>query len=184
MCPPNSPCALGIRCVIARLDPKTLGHHLQALWANRVETLPRKIGLFLATMFCEGWAFYCEELMEELGWISQPIQRLSHLRDQLWRAARIILDVSLHTKGMTVDEAINFMVEEVQLEPANARGEVLRYTQAATQPQSYLMGKLQILDLIDDLKKANPGLSMKEMHDRILSKGSLPLRLMRQALEL
>jgi len=85
---------------------------------------------------------------------------------------------------MTVDEAINFMVEEVQLEPANARGEVLRYTQAATQPQSYLMGKLQILDLIDDLKKANPGLSMKEMHDRILSKGSLPLRLMRQALEL
>jgi len=160
------------------------GHHLQAVWANRVSTLPRKLGLFLATMFCEGWAFYCEELMETLGWIDQPIQRLSRLRDELWRAARIILDVSLHTKGMTIDEAIDFMVENVQLEPENARAEVWRYAQSATQPQSYLMGKLQILDLIDDLKKAHPDLSMKALHDKLLGVGSLPPRLMRQALEL
>ena len=160
------------------------GHHLQLVWANRVETIPRRMGSFLATMFIEGWAFYCEELMEELGWNAEPVQKLGRLAGQLWRAARIILDASLHTKGMTVDEAIDFMVEKVRLEPENAKAEVWRYTQTPGQPQSYLMGKLQILDLIDDLKKANPNLSMKEMHDKLLGAGSLPPRLMRQALEL
>ena len=160
------------------------GHHLQLVWANRTETVPRRMGSFLATLFIEGWAFYCEELMEQLGWIAEPIQRLGRLAGQLWRAARIVLDVSLHTKGMTVEEGISFMVEKVQLEPSNATAEVRRYTQTPGQPQSYLMGKLQILDLIDDLKKANPDLSMKEMHDKLLAEGSLPPRLMRQALGL
>lgn len=173
-----------VKLPVVALHEAYPGHHLQLVWANRAETLPRRMGSFLATMFIEGWAFYCEELMEKLGWISKPIQRLGRLHDQLWRAARIILDVSLHTKGMTVEEAINFMVEKVQLEPSNAAAEVRRYTQTPGQPQSYLMGKLQILDLIEDLKKANPDLGMKEMHDKLLGAGSLPPRLMRQALEL
>jgi len=160
------------------------GHHLQLVWANRTETIPRRMGSFLATMLIEGWAFYCEELMEELGWNSEPVQKLGRLAGQLWRAARIILDASLHTKGMSVDEAIDFLIEKVRLEPSNAKAEVWRYTQTPGQPQSYLMGKLQILDLIDDLKKANPDLSMKEIHDKLLGAGSLPPRLMRQVLEL
>jgi uncharacterized protein (DUF885 family) len=160
------------------------GHHLQLVWSNRAETLPRRMGSLLATMFIEGWAFYCEELMEQMGWIASPVQRLGRLAGQLWRAARIVLDVSLHTKGMTVEEGISFLMEKAQLERSNATAEVRRYTQTPGQPQSYLMGKLQILDLIADLKKANPDLTMKEMHDKLLAEGSLPPRLMRQALEL
>ena len=160
------------------------GHHLQLVWSNRAETVPRRMGTFLATMFIEGWAFYCEELMEKMGWIASPVQRLGRLAGQLWRAARIVLDASLHTKGMTVEEGISFLMEHAQLERSNATAEVRRYTQTPGQPQSYLMGKLQILDLIDDLKKANPDLTMKEMHDKLLAEGSLPPRLMRQALEL
>lgn len=190
---PNAPAELqeqklkghfNVKLPVVALHEAYPGHHLQLTWANRTETLPRRMGSFLATLFIEGWAFYCEELMEQMGWIAKPIQRLGRLHDQLWRAARIILDVSLHTKGMTVEEAISFMVEKVQLEPANATAEVRRYTQTPGQPQSYLMGKLQILDLIEDLKKANPDLPMKEMHDKLLAEGSLPPRLMRQALEL
>ncbi len=173
-----------VKLPVVALHEAYPGHHLQLVWANRAETIPRRMGSFLATLFIEGWAFYCEELMEQLGWIAKPIQRLGRLHDQLWRAARIILDVSLHTRGMTVQEAVDFMVEKVQLEPANATAEVRRYTQTPTQPQSYLMGKLQILDLIDDYKKAHPDASLREMHDTLLSQGSLPPRLMRQALEL
>ncbi len=158
------------------------GHHLQLVWANRQETIPRRMGSFLATLFIEGWAFYCEEMMEQLGYIAEPIQRLGRLSDQLWRAARIILDVSLHTRGMPVEEAVDFLVKECQLEPANALAEVRRYTQSPTQPQSYLMGKLSILELVEDYRKANPGASLKEVHDAILSSGSLPPRLMRQRL--
>jgi uncharacterized protein (DUF885 family) len=160
------------------------GHHLQLIWANRRETIPRRMGSFIATLFIEGWAFYCEELLERLGYIAEPVQRLGRLSDQLWRAARIILDVSLHTRGMSVDEAIAFLVDECQLEPSNARAEVLRYTQTPTQPQSYLMGKLAILELVDDYRQAHPEASLREMHDAILGAGSLTPRLMREQLGL
>jgi len=158
------------------------GHHLQLVWSNRQETIPRRVSSFLSTLFIEGWAFYCEELMEELGYISEPVQRLGRLKDQLWRAARIILDVMLHTRGMPIEKAIDFLVEKCQLERANATAEVRRYTGSPTQPQSYLMGKLAILEIIEAYRKANPGVSLKEMHDAILGCGSLPPRLMRERL--
>jgi len=160
------------------------GHHLQLVYANRTETIPRRMGSFLATLFIEGWAFYCEELLEQMGYIAEPVQRLGRLSDQLWRAARIILDVSLHTRGMTVDQAVDFLVRECQLEPINALAEVRRYTQSPTQPQSYLMGKLAILKLIADYRRAHPDASLRQVHDAILSCGSLPPRLMRQQLGL
>jgi uncharacterized protein (DUF885 family) len=155
------------------------GHHLQLVVGNTLESLPRKLGAFLSTLFIEGWAFYCEELMEQLGFINQPIQKLARLQAQLWRASRIILDVSLHTSKMTVDEAIHFLVERAGLEPDDARAEVRRYTMDPTQPQCYLMGKLQILDIVAEYKRRYPQASMLQMHDAILHCGSLPPRLMR-----
>jgi len=173
-----------VKLPVTALHEAYPGHHLQLVWANRTKTVPRRMASFLSTLFIEGWAFYCEEMMEQMGWIAEPVQRLGRLSDQLWRAARIIIDGSLHTRGMTVQEGIDFLVEKCQLEPANATAEVRRYTQTPTQPQSYLMGKLQILDLVEDFKKANPDASLREMHDTLLAAGSLPPRLMRQALEL
>jgi uncharacterized protein (DUF885 family) len=160
------------------------GHHLQLCNANRVGELPRKLAGFLSSLFVEGWAFYCEELMEQLGFIDEPIQRLGRLSDQLWRAARIILDVSLHCRGMTVEEGVDFLVNEVGLERTNALAEVRRYTSSPTQPMSYLVGKLEILKLIEEYKAKRPGASLQELHDAILSCGSLPPRLMRQCLGL
>jgi len=160
------------------------GHHLQLVWANLQKTIPRRMGSFLSTLFIEGWAFYCEELLEQMGYIAKPIQRLARLSDQLWRAARIILDVSLHTQGMSVDKAVEFLVQECQLEPANALAEVRRYTGSPTQPQSYLMGKLAILGVIADYRRAHPSASLRQVHDAILGCGSLPPRLMRLQLGL
>jgi len=120
--------------------------------------------------------------MEELGYIREPVQKLARLKDQLWRAARIILDVSLHTGKMTVEEAIQFLVDEVGLERANAQAEVYRYTSAPTQPLSYLIGKLEILSVIEEYKRRNPGVPLREMHDAILSCGSLPPKLLRERL--
>lgn len=160
------------------------GHHLQLVWANRSASLPRRMGSFLSTLFVEGWAFYCEELLEQLGYISEPVQRLGRLSDQLWRAARIILDVSLHTRGMSVEEGVQFLVDECQLEPTNALAEVRRYAESPTQPQSYLMGKLAIVELVEDYRRARPDATLRAVHDAILSSGSLPPRLMRRQLGL
>jgi len=158
------------------------GHHLQFVWANQQESIPRRMGAFLSSLFIEGWAFYCEELMEQLGYIAKPLQRLGRLADQLWRAARIILDVSLHTRGMSVEEAVDFLTKKCQLEQSNALSEVRRYTSSPTQPQSYLMGKLAILELVEEYKRLNPGVSIRELNDAILGQGPLPPRLMRQKL--
>lgn len=159
------------------------GHHLQLTYANRyAKTLPRKLGSALSSLFVEGWAFYCEELMEELGYIREPVQKLARLKDQLWRAARIILDVSLHTGRMTVDEAIDFLVEKVGLERTNAQAEVRRYTSSPTQPMSYLIGKLEIMKVIEEYKRRTPTATLREVHDSILACGSLPPKLLRERL--
>jgi uncharacterized protein (DUF885 family) len=158
------------------------GHHLQLVVANMYGSLPRKFGGFLSSLFVEGWAFYCEDLMEQLGFIDQPIQQLARLQAQLWRASRIIIDASLHTGTMTVEEGINFLVEKAGLEADDAKAEVRRYTASPTQPQCYLMGKLQILDIVAEYKRHYPGASLRQMHDDILRGGSLPPRLMRERL--
>jgi len=154
------------------------GHHLQLVHANRCPTLPRKLASALSSLFIEGWAFYCEELMEQLGFINDPVQHLWRRKDQLWRAARIILDVSLHTRGMTIDEAVAFLVERVGLEPADALAEVRRYTQSPTQPMTYLIGKLEILKLVEAYRARCADASMRELHDAILACGSLPPKLL------
>jgi uncharacterized protein (DUF885 family) len=155
------------------------GHHLQLVWSNRQKQIARRMGAFLSPLFIEGWAFYCEELMERLGYIAEPVQRLGRLADQLWRAARIIIDSSLHTRGMTVDEAVDFLVTRCRLEPANALSEVRRYTGSPTQPQSYLMGKLAIVKIVEEYRRSNPEKSLKQVHDAVLGCGSLPPKLMR-----
>jgi uncharacterized protein (DUF885 family) len=154
------------------------GHHLQLVVANLNKSLPRLFGAFLSSLFIEGWAFYCEEMMEQQGFINKPIQRLGRLQAQLWRAARIIVDVSLHTEKMSFDEALEFMIEKANLEPEDARAEVNRYTQTPAQPMSYLMGKYEIMQIVQEYQDRYPEHSLKQMHDAMLKCGSLPPRLM------
>ncbi len=158
------------------------GHHLQLTVANRIKSLPRILGGMLTSLFIEGWAFYCEEMMQQQGFLDRPTQRLARLQAQLWRAARIIVDVSLHTGRMSYEDAVQFMIEKANLEPGDARVEVDRYTQSPTQPMSYLMGKMEILELVDEYRRRFPDHGLKQMHDAILSTGSLPPSLIRRRL--
>ena len=158
------------------------GHHLQLTVANLNKSLPRLMGGLLSSLFIEGWAFYCEEMMEQQGFIDKPIQRLARLQAQLWRAARIIVDVSLHTGKMSHEEAIQFMIDKANLEPSDAKVEVDRYTKSPTQPMSYLMGKYEIMKIVQEYQDRYPDHSLKQMHDAILQGGSLPPRLLRRRL--
>jgi uncharacterized protein (DUF885 family) len=168
--------------VVTALHEAYPGHHLQLVVANRNRSLPRLFAGYLSSLFIEGWAFYCEEMMEQQGFIDKPIQRLSRLQAQLWRAARIFVDVSLHTRKMSHEEAIQFMVEKANLEPSDAKVEVDRYTQTPTQPMSYLMGKVEIMQIADEYQARYPDGRLKQMHDAMLAGGSLPPRLMRRHL--
>jgi len=149
------------------------GHHLQLVLANRLDSKVRK--LMGTSVFIEGWALYCEEMMYDLGYYSDPRVRLMQLKDQIWRACRVIIDVSLHTKRMTYGEAIDFLVKEAKLEHVNATAEVKRYTRTPTQPMSYAIGKKQIMSLKDEYIG-----ELRQFHNKLLSFGSIPVALVKE----
>jgi len=146
------------------------GHHLQLGIAADRGSLARKT--VRSSVFIEGWGLYVEELMTELGYLSDPETGLLRLKDLLWRAARVIVDVGLSTGEMSFEQAVKFMIEGPKLERPNAVGEVRRYTLNPLQPSSYVLGRSSILDLRERAKRA--GWGMREFHDRLLAGGSLP----------
>ncbi len=157
------------------------GHHLQITTQQNLNNKLRKI--FHNNLYVEGWAFYCEELLDKLGYISDPKTKLSRLKDQLWRASRIIIDASLHSEKMTFNEAVEFLVENAHLEKSNAHAEVSRYIQNPLRPMSYLIGKLELIKIAEDYKSRHENdYNMKIFHDKLLSLGALPPRLVKKEL--
>ena len=88
-----------------------------------------------------------EQLMEEAGYYRTPEQRLFQLVNLLWRAIRIVLDVGLHTRGMTTREAVDYMVKHLPIERRSAEAEVRRYCAWPTYQLCYAVGRRELLRL-------------------------------------
>jgi uncharacterized protein (DUF885 family) len=153
------------------------GHHLQFVKANikpNSSTLPRLLNAS-ATLY-EGWALYCEQLMHELGFITEPESRFVLLKDRLWRALRIMIDVGIHTRGLSLDDAASLMQEKLGFSKSQAMGDLSWYTHAPGVPMSYATGWA----LISNLKKHQQdkeNFNLKVFHDTLLSSGSVALPL-------
>jgi uncharacterized protein (DUF885 family) len=148
------------------------GHHLQLVRCNKARREVRRI--LWNNVFIEGWALYCEEMMKEAGFYPEARARLGQLKETLWRAARVIVDVGLQLGEMTVEEAIEFMMSEVGLERVNATAEVRRYAGNPTQPSSYLVGKLAIMSIRERYEsRAGSAFDLKTFHDELLDMGSI-----------
>jgi len=169
--------------VVTALHEGYPGHHLQlSISAYHPDKLRHLLG---TSVFVEGWALYCEELMWEQGFYDDPRCRLLQLKDELWRACRVVIDVSLHTGRMSFDDAVRFLVKVARLEEVNAISEVRRYCQSPTQPMSYLLGKVQIQRLLEDYKKARgASFELRRFHDELLSFGSLPIKHIRRLMRI
>jgi uncharacterized protein (DUF885 family) len=161
------------------------GHHLQLSAANMNPSLIRQLTFGVAAAeTVEGWAHYCEDLMQETGFSSSPDVRFMQLQDIIWRACRIIIDVDLHCGRMSFDDAVEMLVRETGMERASAVAEVKRYTQYPTYQLSYLLGKHLILELRRDVeRRMGDRFSHAFFHDTILYGGSLPFFLLRKAVE-
>ena len=156
------------------------GHHLQLTYAADNASLARKA--LRSNLMVEGWGLYVEELMTEIGFLDSAETRLLRLKDLLWRAARVVVDVGLSTGEMSFDEAVAYMVERPKLEPPNAIAEVRRYTLTPTQPSSYALGRAAILELRE--KARAKGWGMRFFHDKVLAAGSLPPKLLARDVDL
>src|SRR5690606_24306986 len=96
--------------------------------------------------------------------------------DAIWRACRIILDIKLHRGELSLQEAIEFLIEHTGFERPNATAEVKRYSYTPTYQMSYLLGKVLLLRLRDDeRRRRGPDFSLRAFHDALLRNGSLPM---------
>lgn len=122
--------------------------------------------------------------MKEKGFGDDPATRFAQMLDQLWRAARIIIDVDLHCGRMTFDQAVDYLVTECGFERPGAIGEVKRYSYTPAYPLSYLTGKHLIQQLRKDVRKGlGRQYTDKFFHDTFLYAGSIPMRHMRRIFE-
>jgi uncharacterized protein (DUF885 family) len=154
------------------------GHHWQLVMAKSNPSRVRRT--FRTPYFSEGWGLYAEQVMREQGFFSDPRQEMAQYEATLFRAARIIVDTSLHIGDMAFDEAVDFMRTRANLPEPTARAEVTRYCAWPTQASAYLTGCLEILRIRDHYLQSGRG-SLREFHDKLASSGGLPIALAEEA---
>lgn len=152
------------------------GHHMQIALQSELDIpdFRRYDGSFNA--FVEGWALYAERLGIEIGLYDTPAKNMGRLSYEMWRAARLVVDTGIHSKGWSKQQAIDFMTENSALSAANIEAEVKRYISWPGQALGYKIGELKIREL---RSKATEQLSDKfdllEFNDAVLGQGSVPL---------
>ncbi|HUB05421.1 MAG TPA: DUF885 domain-containing protein [Myxococcales bacterium] len=157
------------------------GHYVQFLWLPKSPTKVRK--LVAANSFIEGWAHYGEEMLLEEGYGgNDPKLWISEEQWGLVRACRYLVGLRMHTRGMTLDEAVAFFEKNAYLNHANA----LREAQRGTADPTYLvytLGKLEILKLRHDYQeKLGAAYTLEGFHDALLSLGYPPIPVARELL--
>ncbi|MBI1851527.1 MAG: DUF885 domain-containing protein [Planctomycetes bacterium] len=157
------------------------GHFVQGIWLRRVASKVRRDGAFAPGTYVEGWAHYTEQMMLEEGFGAEdPKMRLGQLAEALLRLCRFNVAIRMHVKGMPLAEATRFFMDNGFLEEPIARAEAMR----GTFDPGYLVytvGKLEILKLREDVKRARgSAFSLRAFHDELLRNGQAPLSLHRQ----
>ncbi|SDO93743.1 Uncharacterized conserved protein, DUF885 familyt [Microbacterium testaceum StLB037] len=169
------------------------GHHLQIAQAvhNRAELNSWRRLLAGTSGHAEGWALYAERLMEQLGYLDDPADRLGMLDGQRMRAARVVLDIGVHLQKPRLDGtgtwdhdyALAFMLKNVNMSEEFVRFEVNRYLGWPGQAPSYKVGQRiweQVRD--EEQQRRGPDFSMKQFHTRALDIGGVGLDTLRAAL--
>jgi uncharacterized protein (DUF885 family) len=156
------------------------GHHWHL--AHIAANLHRPLRfVFSSTFFTEGWGLYVENMMREQGFYADPRHELCQVDARLFRAARIVVDTSLHLGEMTIPEAVEHMSTKASLSPETAATEVLRYCAWPTQASSYLTGALEIARMAREFQEAGRG-DLRAFHDTVAGTGRLPIRLVQRCL--
>ncbi|WP_029265368.1 MULTISPECIES: DUF885 domain-containing protein [unclassified Microbacterium] len=169
------------------------GHHLQIAQAvyNRAELNSWRRLLAGTSGHAEGWALYAERLMEQLGYLDDPADRLGMLDGQRMRAARVVLDIGVHlgkprldgTGVWDAEYALDFMRQNVNMSDQFVQFEVNRYLGWPGQAPSYKVGQ-RIWEQVRDGVRAAEGdaFSFKGFHKRALDMGGVGLDTLRSAL--
>jgi uncharacterized protein (DUF885 family) len=157
------------------------GHYYQQLALARTHSRLRSaLG---AASFVEGWAHYCEQMLLDEGFGGgNPKLRLAQLQAALTRLCRYLVGIRMHTGGMSYEEGVEFFAREGYMERTNAEREARR---GAVDPTYlvYTLGKMEIMRLREDYRRQQgDAFRLGEFHDRLLSYGMPPVKILRMAL--
>lgn len=128
--------------------------------------------------FAEGWAHYCEEMMLDEGYGDDRL-RFIQLKEALLRDCRFIVSFWMHTQGLGVDQARQFIMENAYMETLPAEREALRGTFDHSY-YGYTLGKLFIKKAKERFYQSHPDAPIKEFHDKLLDLGGAPVGLLEQ----
>ena len=136
--------------------------------------LLRRFPLFGA--YVEGWGLYAERLAWELGLMPAASDNIGRLRDELFRAVRLVVDTGIHQKRWTREEAIEYMEENTGLPQSDVVAEVERYIVMPGQATSYKVGMMKILELRQRaMDSLGDRFDLRDFHDVVLKNGAVPL---------
>jgi len=158
------------------------GHHLQGFMNARYMTHRQ---VFSTPFWMEGWSLYWEMLLWDQGFARTPEDRVGMLFWRMHRTARIIFSLRFHLGTMTPQEAVDFLVERVGHERANAEAEVRRSFNGSYTPLyqvAYMIGGLQFRALHRELVESGR-MTNRQFHDAILQGGRMPVEMVRARLE-
>ena len=157
------------------------GHHIQGLYQmHNPRELRRNNGL---SLFSEGWGLYNEQLMLETGFYPDKKIKLRQLQLRLWRNARVIYDVGMHTGKMTYEEAIKLMTDKVGFLRWAAQLEIDSSSSRPGYFIGYFMGMIEILKMREEYRKLmGNNYKISDFHEKLLKIGNMPPSLMKQEL--
>jgi len=155
------------------------GHYVQLMHANKSPSIIKTI--FENGAMVEGWAVYSEYMMLESGYQNSPEMWLMYYKWNLRSVCNTILDISVHTKDMSKDAAMDLLINQAFQQQAEADGKWKRVTLTSVQLDSYFTGFYEILQLRDAYKtKMGNAYSVKTFNDKFLSYGSSPVKYISQ----
>ncbi len=155
------------------------GHHFQISIAQELENVPTFRKYQGITAFVEGWGLYSEELGEYINLYDDPYDKFGQLTYDMWRAIRLVVDTGMHYKDWSREDAINLFVENSAKSILDIENEVDRYIAWPGQALAYKIGQLKILELRERAEKElGDKYDIKDFHDEVLKRGSLPLDLL------
>jgi len=152
------------------------GHHYQISLTQENTALPKFRRYGGHNAYVEGWALYCESLGKELGLYQDPYQYMGALGDEIHRAIRLVVDVAIHTKNMSREEAIKYMMDNEAISEQGATAEIERYMAIPGQALGYKTGAMKIAALRKKYETAlGAKFNLADFHNEVLKDGSLPL---------
>lgn len=160
------------------------GHHYQISLQQENGDLPKFRRFGGNSAYAEGWALYTESLGKELGLYTDPYQYMGALGDEMHRAIRLVVDAGMHSKNMTREEAIKFMMDNEPLNEEGTIAEIERYMAIPAQALSYKIGALKIKEIRERLsKQLGTKFKIADFHDELLKDGNMPLEVLEKKMD-